>query len=103
MDDKYINLLIWLFEISLIINSVAKLGLLQCQTCKIFHFIYINMSHYDTKRYHCFSSGQPSLACPVLTVSNAEFADCNGDYSVTEEVVSWAPDRPVYANTDKDR
>ena len=45
----------------------------------------------------------PSVTCPVLTVTNADFADCNGDYSVTEERVAWAADRPVYAHADKDR
>ena len=39
----------------------------------------------------------------MLTVANADFADCNGDYSVTEERVAWAADRPVYAHADKDR
>ena len=43
------------------------------------------------------------MTCPVLTVTNANFADCNGDYSVTEERVAWAGDRPVYAHADKDR
>jgi len=43
------------------------------------------------------------VSCPVLTVTNADFADCNGDYSVTEETVTWATDRPVYAHADKDR
>ena len=37
-------------------------------------------------------------------MTNADFADCNGDYLFTEDLrVSWAPDRPVYINTDKDR
>ena len=49
------------------------------------------------------NSGPPSVTCPVLTVTNADFANCNGDYSVTEERVTWAADRPVYAHADKDR
>ena len=32
---------------------------------------------------------------------NAEYADCNGEYDVTEETVSWAPDRRVYAHKTK--
>ena len=43
------------------------------------------------------------MTCPVLRVSNADFANSNGDYSVTEERVAWSADRPVYANADKDR
>ena len=34
---------------------------------------------------------------------NADYADCNGEYEVTEESVSWAPDRRVYAHQSKDR
>ena len=42
--------------------------------------------------------------CPLLKVSNADFADCNGDYLYSYSLsVSWAPDRPVYVHTDKDR
>ena len=42
--------------------------------------------------------------CPVLRVSNADFADCNGDYVFSRSLsVDWAPDRPVFINTDKDR
>ena len=43
------------------------------------------------------------MTCPVVKVTNADFADCNGDYSVTEERVAWAADRPVYAHAEKDR
>ena len=39
----------------------------------------------------------------MLTVSEAEFANCNGEYRVTEDRVAWAKDRPVYANLEKDR
>ena len=39
----------------------------------------------------------------MLSVSNADFADCNGDYSVSEERVAWAQDRPVYQHSSKDR
>ena len=45
-------------------------------------------------------SSVPAVTCPVLTVTNADFADCNGDYSVTEKRVAWAADRPVYALAD---
>ena len=47
--------------------------------------------------------GLPTVSCPVVRVSNADFADCNGDYSLTEERVAWAPDRPVYQHLSKDR
>ena len=36
-------------------------------------------------------------------VYNADYADCNGEYDVTEETVNWAPDRRVYAHRTKDR
>ena len=44
-----------------------------------------------------------ALLCPRVVVYNADYADCNGEYDVTEETVSWAPDRRVYAHRTKDR
>ena len=44
------------------------------------------------------------LLCPELTVQNAEYADCNGDYEETRAVrVSWAPERPVFRHKERDR
>lgn len=40
--------------------------------------------------------------CPQLKVTNADFAECNGDYLYSYSLrVSWAPDRPVYVHTDR--
>ena len=51
-----------------------------------------------------FPQGQLSaLLCPRVVVYNADYANCNGEYDVTEETVSWAPDRRVYAHRSKDR
>ena len=44
-----------------------------------------------------------SLLCPELTVKNAEYADCNGEYEETEVRVSWAPERPVFKHKTRDR
>jgi len=44
-----------------------------------------------------------ALLCPRVVVYNADYADCNGEYDVTQETVSWAPDRRVYAHQSKDR
>ena len=44
-----------------------------------------------------------ALLCPRIVVYNADYADCNGEYDVTQETVSWAPDRRVYAHRSKDR
>ena len=39
-----------------------------------------------------------------MSVSNAEYADCDGEYKQTSGVrVNWAPERTVYKHTDKDR
>ena len=43
------------------------------------------------------------MLCPRVVVYNADYADCNGEYDVTQETVSWAPDRRVYAHRSKDR
>merc|ERR1712212_991661 len=41
--------------------------------------------------------------CPRVAVYNADYADCNGDYAMTDGTVSWAPDRRVYAHPCKNR
>ena len=75
----------WLTVLLMLIINLSPLTLLD----KFFHSPLI--------------PGLSSVTCPVLTVTNADFADCNGDYSVTGERVAWAGDRPVYAHADKDR
>ena len=72
--------------------------------CVMFSFFNI-LSFHPLKRNskQLLLAGPPPVTCPVLTVTNADLADCNGDYSVTEERVAWAGDRPVYAHADKDR
>ena len=53
---------------------------------------------------YCISAGAASLLCPRVRVSNAEYADCDGEYKQTSGVrVNWAPERTVYKHTDKDR
>ena len=42
--------------------------------------------------------------CPLLKVTNADFADCNGEYLYSySQRVSWAPNRPVFVHREKDR
>ena len=41
------------------------------------------------------------VICPTLNVMGAAYADCNGNYKVTGESVSWSPDRLVYKHINK--
>ena len=43
------------------------------------------------------------VICPTLNVMGAAYANCNGNYKVTGESVSWSPDRLVYKHINKDR
>ena len=43
------------------------------------------------------------VICPTLNVIGAAYANCNGNYKVTGESVSWSPDRLVYKHINKDR
>ena len=47
-------------------------------------------------------SGQ-SVRCPEIRVSQADYANCNGVFSLTNTSVSWAPDRPVYKHQSRNR
>ena len=44
-----------------------------------------------------------SLLCPRVTVHNAEYADCDGEYEESAVRVQWAPERTVYKHLQKDR
>ena len=44
-----------------------------------------------------------SVTCPSISVTSADYAECNGAYSVTDYVVLWAVHRPVYKHVAKDR
>ena len=63
-----------------------------------------------------------ALLCPRLTVDNADYADCGGEYEASQVCdifiifyymyssylsqdirVDWAPERVVYKHTEKDR
>ena len=43
------------------------------------------------------------MICSTLNVLGATYANCDGRYKVTGESVEWAPERPVYKHTEKDR
>ena len=43
------------------------------------------------------------VICPTISVDSADYADCNGVYSITGYVVLWAVLRPVYKHRSKDR
>jgi len=43
------------------------------------------------------------VSCPLVDVSNASFADCEGKYLLADTSVSWAEHRPVYKHLEKDR
>jgi hypothetical protein len=44
------------------------------------------------------------VLCPTLDVLGATYANCDGQYKlVPDEFVEWAPARPVFKHTAKDR
>ena len=43
-----------------------------------------------------------SVRCPELRVTRADYASCNGVYSLHNSSVSWAPDTPVYKHKSKE-
>ena len=44
------------------------------------------------------------MVCESVSVSNAAYADCDGEYGyMPDERVSWALDKPVYKENTKDR
>ena len=43
------------------------------------------------------------VICPMVVVSGADYADCNGRYEIVSDVVEWAPRKPVYKHVSRDR
>ena len=43
------------------------------------------------------------VRCPDIKVSQADYANCNGVFSLTNTSVTWAPDRPVYKHRTRNR
>ena len=37
-----------------------------------------------------------AIKCPLLEVTNADYANCNGIYMLTNITVAWALNAPVY-------
>ena len=48
-------------------------------------------------------NGIPEVICDTLNVLGATYANCDGRYKVTTDVVEWAPERPVYRHVKKNR
>ena len=48
-------------------------------------------------------NGIPDVICDTLNVLGATYANCDGRYKVTDETVEWAPERPVYRHSTKNR
>ena len=46
---------------------------------------------------------EESVICPIISIYNADYAECNGEYRLTDFVVLWAVERPVYRHVDRDR
>ena len=46
---------------------------------------------------------EDSVICPLISVYNADYADCNGQYRLSDYVVLWSVERPVYRHVDRDR
>ena len=49
------------------------------------------------------ASVEESELCPVLTVTKARYADCDGEYEESVVRVQWALERTVYKHLEKDR
>ena len=47
--------------------------------------------------------GELTVRCPQIRVSLADYANCNGVYSLTNTSVLWSPSSPVYKHHSKDR
>ena len=47
--------------------------------------------------------GVPPVVCQSLNVLGATYANCDGKYTITNERVDWATERPVYKHVNKDR
>ncbi len=47
--------------------------------------------------------GAPQVICQTLNVLGATYANCDGQYVITNDHVDWAPERPVYRHENKDR
>ena len=43
------------------------------------------------------------MRCPEIRVSQADYANCNGVYRLTNTSVLWSPLSPVYKHQSKDR
>ena len=54
---------------------------------------------------HCVSGalGELTVRCPEIRVSRADYANCNGVYSITNSSVLWSPLSPVYKHNSRDR
>ena len=75
--------------------------------------LYHNVLFCDRrwKRYENTNSAEPEIcfvdivepSCHHLIVHNADRADCNGEYALSNKSVNWAPDKPVYRHVYKNR
>eukprot|EP00095_Tigriopus_kingsejongensis_P001320 maker-scaffold249_size238305-snap-gene-1.12 protein:Tk01320 transcript:maker-scaffold249_size238305-snap-gene-1.12-mRNA-1 annotation:"PREDICTED: hemicentin-1-like" len=64
----------------------------------------VNRLNSRLRQFKFFESfAVPDVICPTINVLGATYALCDGEYRVTNEVVDWAPDRPVYRHESKDR
>ena len=59
--------------------------------------------HLALVKFQRDANGVPDVICSTLNVLGATYANCDGRYKVTGESVEWAPERPVYKHSEKDR
>ena len=58
--------------------------------------------HSNLLTFICFEDVGEKM-CNHLMVYGADFADCNGEYVLSNTTVSWARDKPVYKHVAKNR
>ena len=56
------------------------------KTHNLIHFLLIILNAVKSE----------AVKCPLLEVTNADYANCNGIYMLTNITVAWALNAPVY-------
>ena len=100
MSDYQIACWIWCSYIDLWLYVVVDLTSCYAVYHNDFKHCFI---HLALVKFQRDANGVPDVICSTLNVLGATYANCDGRYKVTGESVEWAPERPVYKHTEKDR
>ena len=58
---------------------------------------------YVDSKLLCAGLSERFVHCPVVSVSQGGYADCDGEYRVTSITLSWDTYHPVYSHITRDR